>query len=390
MMKIAHVITCLAAHGAETMLVKLLERMDRRRFQPEVFSLTGDGPLSRTIEGMGIAVHRCGMRTGPSAAAGAVRLVAGLRRFHPDLIQGWMYHGNLAAQFAGLLASPRVPVLWNIRGCHHVLSEEKLSTAATIRLSAKVSHWPALILNNSAASARLHEQHLGFAADRWEVVPNGFDLDRFVPSEAARVDVRRELGLAADDLLVGLFGRYDRVKDHMSFLKAAARVREQNSLAEFVLAGEGVDDHNRDLTQQVRAMGIKHRVHLLGERTDMPRLLSAMDLVASSSTSEGFPNVIGEAMSCGVPCVVTDVGDSAWLLGEAGLAVPPRDPEALAAACIDMLQRGTGALRSLGLAGRERIARLFSIAAVASRYEEICERTVAAAAGGKERLQCAV
>ena len=387
-MKIAHVITCLSAHGAETMLVKLLQRMDRERFQPEVFSLTGDGPLGPAIEALGITVHRCGMRRGLGAATGAVKLVSALRKFQPHLIQGWMYHGNLAAQLGGAFLSSRVPVLWNIRGCHHRLKEEKWATAATIWLNARLSSLPAHILNNSAASVDLHERHLGFSPDRWEVVPNGFDLDRFVPSGRARRDVRRELGIPHNDLLVGLFARYDKVKDHMSFLKAAARLRERHKTAEFVLAGEWVDVRNRDLMQLIGALRLNDRVHMIGARTDVPRLLAAMDLVVSSSSSEGFPNVIGEAMSCGVPCVVTDVGDSAWLLGDAGLVVPPRDPEALASACSELLQRGAAALWCMGLAGRQRIASLFSIAEVAARYEEIYGRAVAASSG-KETRRCA-
>ncbi|MEO7651364.1 MAG: glycosyltransferase [Bryobacteraceae bacterium] len=388
-MKIAHVITCLSAHGAETMLVKLLQRMDCRKFQPEVFSLTGDGPLRSAIEALGIPVRNCGMGAGLSAASGMVNLVAGLRRFQPDLIQGWMYHGNLAAQLGGAFLSSRVPVLWNIRGCHHRLKEEKWSTAATIWLGARLSSLPVRIVNNSWASVRLHEQHLGFSPGHWEVVPNGFDLDRFVPSGQARRDVRRELGIAQNKLLVGLFARYDKVKDHMSFLKSAARLRKQHESAEFVLAGECVNVQNRDLMQLIGALRLNDGVHMVGERTDMPRLLAAMDLVVSSSSSEGFPNVIGEAMSCGVPCVVTDVGDSAWLLGEAGLVVPPRDTEALALACAELLQRGAAAMWRLGLAGRERIARLFSIAAVAARYEQIYDRILTEAAGGKEYRRCA-
>ena len=210
-------------------------------------------------------------------------------------------------------------MVWNIRGSHHILSEEKLLTAATIWIGARLSALPSRIVANSVVSAELHQRRLGFSKHRWTIIPNGFELEKFTPSENARSEVRSELGLPPNTLLIGLIGRYHPVKDHANFLRAAGIFRKHAPDVHFLLAGSGVDGSNAALREQRAALGLLECTHLLGERNDMSRITAALDIASSSSSSEAFPNVIGEAMSCGIPCVVTDVGDSAWLVGDTGL-----------------------------------------------------------------------
>ncbi|MGH9720028.1 MAG: glycosyltransferase [Bryobacteraceae bacterium] len=390
MIQVAHVITGLYTGGAEIMLYKLLARTDRTRFNPLVVSLVEGGSIVPKIESLGISVYRCGMHRGIPGPLSATRLVRILRHVQPDLLQGWMYHGNLAAQAVAAALPGRVPVLWNIRGSHHILRDEKATTAAAIWLGARLSKRPVRILCNSTTSARLHEEHLGFASDRWEIIPNGFELDKYAPSAPARADVRQELGVPADALLLGLMGRYNPVKDHGNFLRAARSMRagRENKIY-FVMAGTGVDGANRELARQIAELGLNGSVRLLGERDDMPRVTAALDLAVNSSYSEGFPNVVGEAMSCGVPCVVTDVGDSAWLVGNTGFKVAPRDSEALAAACRTLIDLGAEGRRALGLAARQRVASEFSLDSVSARYESLYETVLDRHKEGKDLSRCA-
>ncbi len=171
------------------------------------------------------------------------------------------------------------------------------------------------------------------------------------------------------------------MKDHSNFVSAAGLLAASEPDAYFVLAGRGVDDRNLVLTREIRAAGIAARSSLLGGRTDAPRLTAALDIATSSSYAEGFPNVVGEAMCCGVPCVVTDVGDSARLAGDTGLVIPPRDPAALAAAWRELISRGREGRIKAGAAGRARIAGHFSIAAVATSYARLYERAMESSKG---------
>jgi len=353
------------------MLLKVISRLDRNRFEPSVLSLMDQGTIGKDIESHGIPVFTLGMKTGIPSVSCVFRLIRLIRQLQPDLIQGWMYHGNIAALLGGVFTKRNVPVLWNIRGSHVFLRQEKPLTAAIIWLSAKFSSFPAKILNNSLSSALLHEKLLGYDATKRVVIPNGFDINVFTPSEEARADVRNELCLSVDTLLIGLFKRYDPIKCHLQFLTAASLLSVTYPNIHFLLVGRGVDSDNEIIVHKIRELGIENKVHLLGERRDMPRLNAALDIATSSSANEGFPNTIGEAMSCGVPCVVTDTGDSSWLVGETGKVIPPRSPDALAEAIGELVSMSASARRNMGMQARQRIADKFSINSIVKQYESV-------------------
>src|SRR6476469_9440547 len=369
---IAFIITGLSLGGAEMMLYKVLSRLDRNQFDPVVVSLKCKGSLGDRISDLGIPVHSIGMKPGVPTLASTWRLIRTVRELNPDLIQGWMYHGNLAAQLAGIITPQPLPVIWNIRHSLHSLDSEKAGTAAIIKLLAKLSSYPAQILYNSKTSAIQHEE-LGYKAGKNRIIPNGFDTDLFTPSTEARNSLRTELGIANNIFLIGLMGRYHAVKDHATFLKAAATLLETYSDIHFVLAGREINRENIALQDFIETWGLTERIHLLGERSDMPQITTALDIASSSSYSEAFPNVIGEAMSCGVPCVVTDVGDSAWIVGDTGRVVPPRDPQALANAWKELIDLGSIGRERLGYLARTRIIEHFSLDSVVAQYEALYE-----------------
>jgi len=383
--RVLHIINDLSIGGAEMTLYKLLSRTDREKFKPTVISLNGVGKLGDRIKKMGIEVEAVGMKSDGSRLFSLLRLARAARRIKPDLIQGWMYHGNLAAQFARLFVSRPAFVVWNIRQSLYSLNDEKPATAKAIRLGARLSNWPARILNNSQKSVNQHAA-IGYQTSRTIVIPNGFDTESFVPSVESRVSVRSELGMPADAILIGRIGRHHHTKDHPTFLRAAALLLRDYPDTQFLLAGKNVDWNNGELRTLVQNLGLVERVHLLGERLDMTRLTAALDVATSSSHAEGFPNVIGEAMSCAVPCVVTDVGDSAWLLGDTGRAVPPQDPAALAAAWKSLIELGREERTALGVAARSRVKRRYSLASVVEQYELLYQAVIAEGTASKVQL----
>jgi glycosyltransferase involved in cell wall biosynthesis len=370
-MKLVVVTTGLGIGGAEMMLLKLLERIDRQRFSPQVISLMDKGPIGARIEALGVPVYALRMPPGQPSLAGMYHLHKLIVRLLPDLIHGWMYHGNLAALVAQLTAARHARLIWSVRGTNTDLRSESALSSVVHRLCGYLSGYPARTIVNSRASATAHTKDRGYPADKWEVIPNGFDTERFAPSSAARAVLRQQLGLPAQAVVIGQIGRYHPMKDHRTFLVGAARLLRQHPSTRFVLAGREVTQDNPELFSWVRELGLTEAVLLLGERSDVPQLNAALDIATSSSWTESFPNVLGEAMACEVPCVATDVGDSAWIVGGTGRVVPARDPAALAAAWGELIQMGAEARNRLGKAARERVIANFSLDSVVRRYEEV-------------------
>jgi glycosyltransferase involved in cell wall biosynthesis len=304
---------------------------------------------------------------------GVWRLVLFLRRERPTILQTWLYHADLLGLLAAKLA--RVPVVaWNVR-CTNLRAQR----GAAIRILARLSVCPQAVLVNSVAGRRFHESQ-GYHPRNWIHIPNGFDLEEFRPDPHARLKLRQELQLPEEALLIGLIARIDPLKDHTNFLQAADLLLQKYPRVHFVNVGFGADRQNRKLRCELEARGLSDRVHLLGERSDISHVMAALDILASSSSAEGFPNVVGEAMACGVPCVVTDVGDAALLVGDTGKVVPPRNPEALANAWAELIDLGPDGRRRLGEAARQRINEHFNLDTIVQHYERCYDELAAAAA----------
>lgn len=374
--RVCHVITGLNAGGAEIMLRNLLAATDRGRFDPVVVSLLPEGVVADGIRALGVPVHTLGLRGVRDVPAGVVRLARLLRRLRTDVLQGWMSHGNLMAGAAARLAGG-IPVAW---GIHQVDVGEDTNTRVTgaaIRLGGVLSRRLAGQIVYCAESALRAHTALGYDPARAVVIPNGFDVEGFRPDPEARRAVRGELGIAPDTPVVGLVARWHPIKDHGTFIAAAGRLAARFPDVRFVLAGRGVDGGNAEVREMMEAAGITDRCHLLGDRRDVARVLAALDVSALSSRMEAFPVSVGEAMACGVPCVVTDVGDASVLVGDTGRVVPPGDPAALAEALESLLRMDAGERARLGGAAQRRIAERFSLQAVAARYQALHEAMAA-------------
>ena len=369
MIAVTHVINTLSTGGAEMMLYRLLTNMDRSRFRNSVVALGEGGVVAGKIRAAGIPVTAMNMEPA-RAITGMLHLARELRRQRPDVIQTWLYHADLLGSLASL-AMRDVRVTWNIR-CGGL--DSRLNKRGTIWISRACAAFsrvlPARIVSCSQSAVEVHAS-AGYSRAKMQVIPNGFDVQEYRPDPERREAVRQELGVSTGTLLVGAVGRFDPAKDHATLCEAAAIVCRSHPLAHFVMCGENITAANRELLDRVTKAGIANRVHLLGRRDDVPRILAALDVLASSSAVEGFPNAIGEAMACGVPCVVTDAGDSRYLVGDTGLVTPVRNPDALSAGILEVLRLDDERRRALGAMARRRVNQHFGIDRVARQYEEL-------------------
>ncbi|MDQ2775347.1 MAG: glycosyltransferase [Acidobacteriota bacterium] len=375
--KVVHVINSLGIGGAELALFRLMTNADRAAFDMQVIALVHESPLGERLREAGFRVHCLSLSKKRVDASAMLRLVRLLRKEKPDIVQTWLQHsdllGGIAAKFAGV-----GPVLWNIRHStlHPVLTKRRtrLVTQLCARLSAYI---PAKIICCSESS-REEQVKIGYAARKMVVISNGVNTSRFKPDPEAYRLIRNEIGIPLDALLFGAAGRFHPAKDHVNLIRAAGEIARQNTNAHFVFCGERVDMENPELKAWVLETGFADRFHLLGRRDDVQRVMAALDVfISSSGFSEGFPNVVCEAMSCGVPCVVTDVGDSARIVGDTGRVVPPEQPSAIAKAALEFCSSGTNLLRKSGLEAQRRISGHFGISRMVSRYQEIYSETVA-------------
>ena len=374
MTTILHIITTLERGGAEAMLVKLAGGLAPLGMRSAVVSLTGPGVYGPVLESMGVPVWSLGLSRALPDPVALARLLVILRQARPDLIQTWLYHADLLGLLAARLAGMR-PLCWNIRCSDMDMSHYSWLSRRLPRLLGRLSRQPEAVLVNSQAGQRAH-QALGYRPRAWFVIPNGFDTTLYHPDGAARAQVRAELGVADETPLIGLVARFDPMKDHAGFLAAAALLATRQPAVRFVLVGRGLEPGNPALASALSGI-LAGRVYLLGPRDDIPRIMAALDLCCLSSITESFPNVLGEAMACGIPCVTTDVGDAAWIVGETGRVVPPRNPEAMAAALDALLTAGPPLWHRLGVAARSRVEQCFSLPVIAGRYRDVYDKLLA-------------
>lgn len=364
--KIFHLIGSLEVGGAEKMLCVLLSLVDHSRAEHHVVTLVTGGAFAADIEKLNIPIHCLGMRRGVPNPAGLLRLVRLLRQEQPDLLDTWMYHSNFLGGLAAAIVR-KVPVIWNIHNAGIGVSSFKPSTRIITSATSMLSPWWARQTVFVSQASQLN--HSRYPKERSYLIPNGFDTSRFYPRPECRLEVRKELGLDPDTRLIGIAARLHPDKDHKNFISAAARVYAAHPKARFVICGEG--PNAAKLPEWLNSAGISNVTYYLGRRLDMPRITASLDLAVLSSYSEAFPIIIGEAMSCGVPCVVTNTGDSAYMVGNTGRVVPPRDSAALAGAICELLDLPIEQLRQLGTAARNRVLENFTIEKIAPQYEDL-------------------
>jgi len=363
-MKIIHIITDLDTGGAEIMLYKLLSSLHNEALNSTVISLMGQGKITERIEALGVKVEILDLGQGERPSWQTIKKLRQIMKAsNPDIVQGWMYHGNIAATVAVFLFDPmcrKVKLFWNVRQTLYDINSEKIQTRWLIMLGRWLSFFAHSIIYNSSLSVEQH-CNVGYSVKKTKIIPNGFDLQKFRPDKNRRQQLREELRVAESVLLVGHISRLHPMKDHATLLRAIERVADGLSDKQevlFLLIGHGVTSE----------LSKNPAIRFLGERVDVPRIMSALDIVVSSSAwGEGFPNVIGEAMASEVPCVVTDVGDSAYIVGKYGRVCSVGDDQCIASSLLQLIEN-TQERKTAGKQARKRIKENYSMDKIKKEY----------------------
>ncbi len=367
-MKVVHVITGTNVGGAQIMLQRYLAALGSDARDHSVVSLMGDGVIAEPIRSLGVNVTSLNLREGQVTPGSLVNLRRAVRELAPDVVHGWMYHGCMAAwaAIAGRITS-KPGLVWAVHHSLQDIQNEKRSNRILIRALAKLSGFAGQITYCSDVSRKQHEA-IGFSGANSALIPNAIDTNMFRPDDAARKRLEDLCGVNDGRFFVGNFARSHPMKDHVSMVRATAKLLESGYDVHAVIFGQGTT--TSPAVAEANALGISDRFSAFEGRPDVEKLVPGLDIfLLSSAWGEAFPLAVAEAMACQVPCVVTDVGDSGFLVGNSGLVVPPADPDAQAGAVAQLLDAGPDKRAELGQLARERIKSEFS----AERYIQLHE-----------------
>ncbi len=391
--RVLHLITGLGLGGAETWLSRLVPRLPRERFDCRVVSLLDlsdeHGALAGRLREAGVPVESLGMRRGLPGPGALLRLMVLLRQWKPQVLQTWLYHADLLGLLAARACGSGAAVSWGLRSGYMDFSRYSLGTRLTVRACARLSHWPQAVTANSWAGARRHVDGLGYHPRRLVVLENGVDGQAFRPDPGARERLRAQWGVGEGTPLVGLMARLDPMKGHDVFCAAAGQVLKRLPSARFVFCGQGTEPGTGQLDALLARHGLTNAAIRLGRRDDAAQVLAALDVLALPSLGEGFPNVLAEALACGVPVASLDVGDARRMAGPGGCVAgaeasrPDAPVETRAGALAECLERvlaQTPEQRSgMGVLGRAHVLGEFGLEAAAARWAAHFEQLAAEA-----------
>ncbi|EKO3566828.1 glycosyltransferase family 4 protein [Vibrio metschnikovii] len=372
MKKILHIITGLSDGGAEAVLYRLSNH-DKKN-QHIVVSLMDQGKYGPLLEEIGVQVYCLDMPAGKVRFAALIKLYKLIRQLKPDVVQTWMYHADLIGGVMARVAGMK-NVFWNIRHTTLEPGKSKKSTILIAKLCAYLSAFiPKGIVCCAQEAVRVHSE-LGYKASKMIVIGNGYDLEFFNPNYDLMVKFRNELNVESGTVLLGMVGRFDPQKDHFGLLAALSAVKSSISDFKFSLIGRDLNSTNTALNNEIKKLDLQSNLLLLDQRNDIASVMNGLDIhVLSSAFGEAFPNVLAEAMACGTPCITTDVGDAAVIVGDTGWVVPPKDPQVLAKAMSEAMeekQSNPQAWQTRKQACRERIVNNFSINKMVEGYHQV-------------------
>ena len=357
------------------MLKRLVDsHLGNSAYHHEVISLTDKGTLGSQFQFRGVAVYELGMRSLRDIPFVFCHLLRLIRLLQPDIVQTWMYHADFIGGLAARIVGTR-HVIWGVRATD-IQAGGSFLTIIVRWLCARLSSWvPEVIICAAEASRKSHIK-LGYDAEKIVVVPNGYDFAWLKASIDERQSLREKCGFNQNDIIVGSLGRFHVDKDQEGFIRMAGLLAIHYPRLRFLLVGRGLDWDNAQLVYWIVNTGFKSRFVLLGERKDVPQCLAAMDIFCLHSRTEGFPNVLAEAMAMGLSCVTTDVGDAAMLLADTGVVVPKDDSAALAQGVQRLLLLYKDARRAMGMRAKTRVEAEFSMTRARERFEEIYQQVL--------------
>lgn len=375
-MKICHVMINLASRGgAERMLVRLLLADPETTDKKMLLVLCHAGVWGEDLKAAGVTVHELGLNSISNMPSAFYQLIKLMKSFQPDIVQTWMYHadflGSLAARIAGYKN-----IVWGLHRTSLSLSDSKITTLFVMKLCALMSHWIPKKIIHVAEAGKLAHIAAGYNAERIVVIPNGFDFSALTATDEQRKTFRNNCKFVDDDLVIGCLARFHEAKGQDNFINAAAIVVKTHPKVKFLIAGTDCDASNIELNTWINEHNLQESFVLLGERHDVPACLSAMDIFCMPSRTEAFPISLGEAMAMGLPCVATNVGDTAVLAGGTVVLVPAQDAQALARGLIEVISLSEKQRNQMGQRAKERVVAEFSIEKTCQHYNEIYREIV--------------
>ena len=373
MSRILFLIRSLGVGGAERQLTVTAAGYAKRGHEVVVVTFYGGGALETELLEAGVRVINLNRSSRWSLVRFLRKLIDVLRRESPDIVYSFLSASNIFATLAKRFASGPIYV-WGVRS-----SDQPANYPRFVRLSfwieARLSRFAVLIIANSKCGAAVAVAR-GFPESKVRVVHNGIDTARFSPDSDLRKSVRNEFAASDGEILIGIVGRLHPIKGHEVFVSGMAQVASSHKNARFIVIGGGSQMLEQQLRNQSEACGISDRVVWSDFRPDMAAMYNALDIVVSTSHSEGFSNVLAESMACGTPCVASDVGDSKELIGGTGLVFPARDAEALSGAVQQLLGLPPEEFAKLGSQARDRIVAEYATEVMLDRTAELFQTTL--------------
>lgn len=373
-MKILHVITGLGDGGAEAVLYRLC-RFDSKN-EHVVVSLSSKGKYGVLLENIGVNVFLLNFNNYKNFPHSLYNLYSIIKKQKPDAIQTWMFHGDLLGGVVGRLAGVK-NVIWGVHHTSLIKGESKFSTILIAKINAFLSFFIPKAIIYCAYKSKEVQELSGYAKAKGVVISNGYDTDYFNVSDISRCTFRAELGIAPDAFIIGHVGRFDPLKDYPNLIKAVSLVNNLIVNYYVVLVGTNLDGGNSELASLISRYKLEEKIILLGRRDDICSAMNGFDALVLSSVSEAFPNVLNEAMACGAPCITTDVGDAAYIVGESGWIVPSKNPVSLANSIIEAFTEYSTkypAWFRRKEISRARISNNFGIEKMVNSYNEIWRR----------------
>lgn len=367
LIKVAHISTGLETGGAEIQLLRLLTDIDKNKFEMMVISLHKETYLADRIRELGLPVHSLQLKMNPLNIRKAYSL---LKAFNPDVIHGTMYEGGVVGTVLRRILPKKPSVIWTVHEPLEHYNKEPIRKRMQLRLWGLMSKLPDCMMYVSNLNK---EQHVnwGFNNDKAIVIPNGVDTSKCFPNKKAGLKVRESLGIAEDVFVIGKIARFHRQKNHIGFMHSAAILSKKHPEVQFMLVGTNVDENNSELVALRKELGLEGKVHMLGNRQDIPDVVNAFSLATLTSFGEAFPLTLGEAMVSGIPCVATDVGDNDYIIGDTGLITPIGDDQAMAEAWGEMIEMDTDEFKKLGQDARQRTLDNFTLEQQVKQHEDL-------------------
>lgn len=358
--------------GAELMLKRLvLHSHQKEQFEHIVITLTDLGVMGPELQNKSIMVHTLGMKSLSTVPLIFLKLQRLLKKIQPDVVQTWMYHsdllGGLAAKSLGIKK-----IIWGIRNTE-LNTKKDFSRQAMVKLCAKLSYTiPSQIACVANTAMDTHIKQGGYDASKMLVIPNGFDIDKFKPNDIQRLKLRDKLNIKPDELVIGNVGRFDPVKNHKNFIKACISLLQKGYKFKVLLAGRDVDLNNPEISKLFKNNNLSECFLFLGEIDETPSFYNAIDVFCLCSYTEGFPNVLGEAMATGKVCLATDAGDAWVVLSNNGFRIGSTSSADIAIALeTSVLNKALSDLNDIGNAARLSIVNSYSINKVVSQFEDL-------------------